>query len=116
MTKLKCIARAQPRLLVSFGRRLLRNAKLHDAGKLKQECTLLIVSHDLRELAPLVSPCSVRPLLLHICMSAGRIWTSVCSVRLMRCALCMQVDYAWEMQPGGKLLPAAWPPLKDGVQ
>ncbi len=36
---------------------------------LKQECTVLVVSHDLRELAPLV-------------------------------------DAAWEMQPGGRLVPA----------
>ena len=38
---------------------------------------MLVVSHDLRELQPLV-------------------------------------DRAWEMQPGGSLTPAQWPPQPDG--
>jgi len=46
-------------------------------GKLKQECTVLVVSHDLHELE-------------------------------------QQVDTAWEMKSGGRLVPAVWPPPKDG--
>ncbi len=88
--------------------------EIHAAGKLKQECTLLIVSHDLRELTPLVSPCSglACSWLPRLSMYGLRMWPSMCFLQSRRCALYVQVDYAWEMQPGGKLLPVTWPPPK----
>lgn len=97
--------------------------------QLKSECTILVVSHDLRELTPLVRACvllhsrlcGLLPVLFqvlgHIAWYTGinktdRTFPLKNAFPDEQLLHVMQVDHAWQLQPGGKLKTAAWPPTE----